>query len=319
VTLSIVIPTYGRVAPLARLLASIAAQTVAPDEVIVVDQNAPGFLDEIIGGNVVHLRLEEPNAAAARNAGFAASTSTHVLFVDDDEILGDDFVARLLATLARHPEVRCLWPAIYSGERAPAAPANAPLVRVRRAGGGGVTFERDFFRRTGGYDETLFRFGRMSEDWELGLRMQRRGLAVWHDPSLLLRHEPAPTGGCGIRSLPYDEARKRAARAIVCICRISSGAPFRLRPRDAWPIARVALLSSLGRKGGRAAVLRRPLWHLRTILRAVRESRAWLAQHADRYEGDVDHLARPTVRSSYSRPVRIVLAIVASCMLLVPS
>jgi GT2 family glycosyltransferase len=60
VTLSVVIPTYGRVAPLARLLASIAAQTVAPDEVIVVDQNAPGFLDEIIAGDVIHLRLAEP-------------------------------------------------------------------------------------------------------------------------------------------------------------------------------------------------------------------------------------------------------------------
>lgn len=98
-TLSIVVPTYGRTEPLARLLETIAQQTVTADEVIVVDQNGAGVLDAILLESgletLVHLRLEEANAAAARNAGFAASASTHVLFVDDDEILERYFVARV--------------------------------------------------------------------------------------------------------------------------------------------------------------------------------------------------------------------------------
>jgi GT2 family glycosyltransferase len=161
-----------------------------------------------------------------------------------------------------------------------------------------VAFEREFFRSTGGYDETLFRFGGMSEDWELGLRMRRRGLAIWHDPSLFVRHEPAMSGGCGVRSASYVDARARLARAVVFAERVSVGPPFRLAPRHVWPIVRTALLSSLGRPGARRAVVRHPLWHLRTLANAMRESREFAALHAWRYADParVDHLAQPTAR-----------------------
>ncbi|MDQ3281770.1 MAG: glycosyltransferase family 2 protein [Acidobacteriota bacterium] len=323
-SLSIVIPTYGRVESLGRLLASIAAQSVAPFEVIVVDQNGAGVLDDVLTATdfeITHLRLAEPNAAAARNAGFNAATSTHVLFVDDDEVLSHDFIERMIGVFARHPEVRCLWPVVYSGDRAAAARywrrqaigraiPGTSLMRIRRAGGGGVAFEREFFRATGGYDETLFRFGGMSEDWELGLRMRRRRLAIWHDASLFLRHEPAMSGGCGVRSLPYDVARIRVARAYVLLQRIGHGAPFRLGLRDAWPIVRVALLSTLGRLEGRSILLRRPLWHLQTIVRAMRESHAFATMHAARYAdpAHVDHLTKPVVRVLAHNAVRMEVA-----------
>lgn len=293
-TLSVVIPTFGRVAPLGRLLESIRQQRVPPDEVIVVDQNAPGVLDACLAASGVTalrvLRLDEANAALARNTGFAASSSTHVLFIDDDEVMPPDFIERVVDVFARNPHVRCLWPSV--GDHDKHARAATELVRVPRAGSGGVTFEREYFRTSGGYDPTLFRFGRMAEDWELGHRMQRRGLEVWHAPSIFLRHDSAAEGGCAIRSSPYDEARIRAARAVTLMRRILRGAPFSLGPRDAWPIVRLALLSTLGRPDARLAVLRRPLWHLRITLRAMRESREYVRAHAERYADvrGIDHL-----------------------------
>jgi glycosyltransferase involved in cell wall biosynthesis len=294
-TLSIVIPTYGRVAPVARLLESISRQVVPPAEVIVVDQNEPEVLDACLSASGVDclrvLRLHEANAALARNAGFAASSSTHVLFVDDDEVMPSDFVARVVDTLATHPQVRCLWPSIYEG-REPRR-RGAQLVRVARAGSGGVTFEREYFRLAGGYDEVLFRFARMAEDWELGLRMRRRGLVVWHDPSLLLRHDPRSEGGCAIRSAPYEEVRVRLACAIALVRRIARGTPFRLRLGDVLPIVRHALLTRLGRRDTLARMLRRPVWHVATLVRAIRESRKYAVEHADIYSDAerVDHLS----------------------------
>lgn len=310
-TLSIVIPTYGRTTSLARLLESIAQQTVAADEVIVVDQNAEGTLDSILLASgietLVHIRLDEANAAAARNAGFAASSSTHVVFVDDDEVLESDFVSRVRETFASHAPVLCLWPVIYQLDRAAAlrrwrriasgkSPEGSTLFPVQRVGAGGIAFEREYFRSIGGYDETLFRFGRMSEDWELSLRMQRRGLTIWLNSSLFVRHEAAVEGGCAIRSAPYRDTRERRLRVLLATLRIASGAPFRLGLQHVWTIIRVGLLSSLGRPGGRLAVLRNPLWHLRAIARAIVESREFAQRHAARYADPtrVEHLTAPT-------------------------
>jgi len=306
VALSIVVPTYGRTQTLQRLLAAIAVQTERPLEVIVVDQNPSGFL--ALPAGVVHVRMDEPNLSAARNLGFALAHGTHVLFLDDDEVPQPDFVERVTRTFTTHPEVRCLWPVVHAVGREAAALrfwkrratgqkiAGTPLFRIRRAGGGGIAFEREFFRRTGGYDELLFRFGGGSEDWELASRMRMRGLPVWCDASLLLLHDAAAAGGCSVRSMAYEEARSRAVRACAFRQRIASGPPFRIRLRDVFPMIRVALLSSLGRPDARREVVRRPLWHLKVLRRGIETSRLVVHENAGRYADprSVDHLASAT-------------------------
>lgn len=313
-TLAVVIPTYGRTVEPARLLACLARQSLAPDEVIVVDQNAAGLLDPLLAesgiGPILHLRLAEPNAAAARNAGFAASTSTHVLFLDDDETVEPDFIARLSKSFAAHPEVGCLWPIVYEGSPRAAArrwrrrvSPSGSLIPVRHAGAGGIAFERGCFRAAGGYDELLFEMGGMGEDWELSLRMRHRELTIWLDPSLRVRHGLAVEGGCAIRSAPYRDTRARLLRMLLAALRASAGAPFSLTLRHLWPALRVGLLSSLGRPGGRAAVLLHPIWHLRAALRAIGESRDFVRRHASLYAEPwrVNHLDAPTYKVASSK------------------
>jgi len=223
VSLAVVVPTVGRIGPLRRLLLSVAVQTVTPDALLIVDQNPAGFLDALLREfpSAVRVGLDEANLAAARNVGFAATSSTHVLFLDDDEVIDPDFVERVMATFARHPEVRCLWPVVHGpGARAAGVGhwrrlADGPLIagttlfRIRRIAGGGAVFESEFFRATGGYDETLYRAAHMAEDWELSARMRRRGMPMWCDASLFLLHDPANDGGCETRALPLAEARRR--------------------------------------------------------------------------------------------------------------
>ncbi|MBV9477499.1 MAG: nucleotidyltransferase family protein [Acidobacteria bacterium] len=313
ISLAVVIPTYRRTEALRRLLASIEAQTVTPSEVLVVDQNAPGFLDDVLRETRVRLTrvmLDQPNAAAARNAGFLRATSTHVLFLDDDEVIGPEFVAQMLDAFRRHPQVRCLWPIVhFPGKREAAlhawqrfhrrgrAIAGSSIFPVNRAGSGGVAFEREYFRKSGGYDDLLFAFGHMAEDWELSTRMRARGMTIWSDASLFIEHTPTYDGGCAIRTAPYEEIRRASARACMFRQRIAAAPPFRLRLRDLVPIARFSLLSSMGRADARRAVLRHPLWHLRMIADARSESRELLARHGARYSdaARVDHLTHADV------------------------
>lgn len=283
-TIAIVIPTYGRVDSLRRLLDSIAAQSVQPSELIVVDQNPQGLLSGVVPSWAEHLQLDTPNAAMARNVGFLASRATHVTFIDDDQVLERDHVRGLMERFTSYPDVRCIWPIVYHGGREHASRGSA-LFPIHRAGSGGVAFERELFRDLGGYDDLLFRFAGTGEDWELSRRMKRAGVQVWCDPTLFVAHAAEEQGGCGIRGVRYEEARGRINRATMLGLRLHGGTNGRIRVRDLPIIVRYSLLSSLGRPDARRAVLRHPLRHLRMITDAVRTSRAFLRAHVARYEG----------------------------------
>ena len=71
--LSLVLATVGRVDDVGRLVASLAAQTRPPFELLVIDQNTDNRLLSHVqlagqaGLAVQHLRLQPPNLSAARN------------------------------------------------------------------------------------------------------------------------------------------------------------------------------------------------------------------------------------------------------------
>ena len=89
---SVVVPTRDRPASLFRALSSIAAQTVPPAEVIVVDNSrAAGSSGAgewaALGFNLVVLSAPEArNAAAVRNLGLRYTALDVVAFLDDDDL-----------------------------------------------------------------------------------------------------------------------------------------------------------------------------------------------------------------------------------------
>lgn len=104
-TVSVVVPAHNRPAELARALASLASQTVRPNEVIVVDDasDQPVVVQEDLHAvlNVRVLRHEtNRGAAAARNTGLAEATSKWVSFLDSDDLWPSDSLARRLEHLA---------------------------------------------------------------------------------------------------------------------------------------------------------------------------------------------------------------------------
>jgi len=107
-TVSAVVCTYNRATELRHAVASILAQTRAPDQVIVVDDGSTDDTQRVLRdfGSAIDV-LAQPNqgASAARNAGIAAAHGTWVAFLDSDDVWLEHHLADLLAIVHRRPEL----------------------------------------------------------------------------------------------------------------------------------------------------------------------------------------------------------------------
>jgi CDP-glycerol glycerophosphotransferase len=104
---SVVVPIYRVEAYLGECLASLRAQTFGDLEVIMVDDGSPDGSAAIaarVAGEDARFRLvRQDNAGlgAARNAGVAHAGGELLMFVDSDDRLPPDALARLVASLDR--------------------------------------------------------------------------------------------------------------------------------------------------------------------------------------------------------------------------
>ena len=94
-TLSIVVPCYNEEAVIAKCLDAIAEQELAPDEVIIVDNNCIDNTIKIAQAYDFVKIVKQPvqGMSPARNAGIAAATCDVVGRIDADSTLRPDWVA----------------------------------------------------------------------------------------------------------------------------------------------------------------------------------------------------------------------------------
>lgn len=197
---SVVLPTYNRVATLERAVRSVLAQTIDDLELIVVDDGStdstPQLLADIDDPRLHVIRQANRGAAAARNAGITAAGSEWLAFQDsDDEWLPGKLALQLDAAEAAgaqtglvlsgysvdHPGMaREIRPqsALRRGDPLPDLldgwPIITPTWLVRRA----------LVQELGGFDERLHCF----EDWDLVFRLaDHTGVTAVPGP-VLIKH-----------------------------------------------------------------------------------------------------------------------------------
>lgn len=186
----VLIPTLGRPGPLRDVLEDLAAQTLPPRRVIVVEQGGVPQPESRWPFDLVFLSLDRPGACRARNAGLREVRSDWVLLLDDDVRLSPGLVSYLLGVAAGYgvEAVNALvhlpgqepdrggpprpWPVFASG---------ASLVAAR------------VLNETGGFDERLD--GGYGEDYELGIRLRLAGASILYAPGEPVLHLKAPAGG----------------------------------------------------------------------------------------------------------------------------
>ncbi len=186
---SVIIPTLNRPALLARALESVARQTWADLEVVVVNDAgedpspalAP-FRERIGGGGRLTVVHHDRNRGlpAARNTGLRLARGRYVCFLDDDDRLLPHHLEALVPTLrlgARvvHGDVR----SVVETPATPLPVASSALVRYQvdyeweHYGVDNcfpvqsVVCERELLLEAGGFDESL----PVLEDWDLWLRV----------------------------------------------------------------------------------------------------------------------------------------------------
>jgi len=108
---SIVIPAYNEEDHLRRCLESIAAQTVKPYEVIVVDNNSSDQTAAVARSFpfVTVVTAEQQGIVHARNAGFNAATGDIIGRIDSDVVMPPNWVAYIQAFYARPENQNRAW------------------------------------------------------------------------------------------------------------------------------------------------------------------------------------------------------------------
>jgi glycosyltransferase involved in cell wall biosynthesis len=184
---SVVIPTFRRREVLALAVRSVRAQSVAPREIIVVDDcSGPAFDDvlESLSGEARIVRLtHNQGPAAARNAGVQNARSTFVAFLDSDDAWAPDKLERQLAYLAAHPDCDGVHTGVIvatSSEQRPETLGKPPrltlqhILRQREVVTSSLMIRRATFLRAGGFDSRIV----SSEDYELSIRLVAGGANI---------------------------------------------------------------------------------------------------------------------------------------------
>ncbi len=113
ITISLVICTFGdRQRQLTRLIRSLSEQRFRAFEIVLVDQNPPGYLDEVLetecGGLILKHVRSDPGLSIARNAGLLAATGDIVGFPDDDCWYFPETLMQVASFFGQNPSIDIL-------------------------------------------------------------------------------------------------------------------------------------------------------------------------------------------------------------------
>jgi GT2 family glycosyltransferase len=212
VDVAVVIPNYDGERWLPGVLDSVAAQTLAPAEVLVVDDGSTDGSLALLAERSPDVRVlalaRNRGFARAANAGIAAVSAEAVALVNTDVLLAPDWLERAVAALSGAPRAASVATKLVdlddpgvlydAGDVLRRDGACEQRGRFERDGGrydapgevfsacaGAALYRRAAVLAAGGFDE---RFGTYLEDVDLGLRLRLAGWRCRWEPRAVARH-----------------------------------------------------------------------------------------------------------------------------------
>ncbi|MHB8465896.1 MAG: glycosyltransferase family 2 protein [Acidimicrobiales bacterium] len=186
---------------LRRAVAAVQAALGPADELIVVDSASVTPISPIAGARLI--RIEQPGANRARNAGWRAARHEMLLFFDDDVTVDTGWADALVGAMEAHPAAGFVtgrvevppsqlpvdYPVAIKDNTHPAElTATTPGVLGHSAS---LAVRRAALTEVGGFDEVLGAGGRlpMSDEVDLFDRLFAAGWGGWYEPSALAWHD----------------------------------------------------------------------------------------------------------------------------------
>lgn len=310
VDVAVIIPAHRCAPALHTALASVAGQTVRPREVIVADDASGDDTADAALAWVGHLPVSvltlpvNGGPAAARRVAIASSTASRLALLDADDVWLPDHLETMVRVHDRHGGIVTADPVrwIPGAGLAPTGVATAlpvPPAPEQRADilrhdfvFIGTVFDRSLYDEVGGFREQFHG----TEDWDLWIRMVRRGAVVSRapHPTVLYRlssgsvsaDERLVSQERKVVLTAMDESDREDDRAILraTLRQIDAKAAMyaaydAARRGRSWQARRLALrgVRGPGRIPSRcAALLAAPRWAVRTRDARVNEPRWWL-------------------------------------------
>ncbi|MCG6968410.1 MAG: glycosyltransferase family 2 protein [Gammaproteobacteria bacterium] len=198
VPVSVVIPTCNRQTLLDRALRSVVAQTVRPQEVIVVDDGSTDDTHAMLKANYPHVKYcfqDNLGVSKARNTGISVANSPWIAFLDSDDEWLPDKLQKQFETLQNNAGVLLchteeIW--IRHGKRV------NPMNKHQKYGGyiydkclplcaispSSVIIHQRLFEQVGLFDESL----PACEDYDLWLRICNQYEVLFIDSPLIVKY-----------------------------------------------------------------------------------------------------------------------------------
>lgn len=265
--LSIIVPSYKRLAPLFKLIELIEPlQNHILFELLVIDQNQVEIRSqvELFVSDYKFVRLvtsEIPNVSTARNLGAKLSLSDYLLFLDDDIEPNVDFILEGLRSLRNHDEIEFLVPLILESNNQEGYVFNLTsngyfdkwidnrYQQIREAGSLALFSRKASFIAMGGFDELLFNYAGTAEDQEFFLRLSLNGRKLWLDRSLKVFHNHNASGGCELRTDEEWKVRVKCVKSWFLRRRLHGRNKGKLSWLNRYELARSVFLNKEGMFG----------------------------------------------------------------------
>ncbi len=206
-SVSVVIPTFGRETVLLATLEQLLALARPADQIVVVDQThrheaetARRLAEWSAAGRILWRRRARPSIPGAMNEGLLAATGARVLFLDDDVELWGDIVAAHESAAASDRTSLVAGQVLQPGENpepltgARFAFRSSSAQRIGEFMAGNFSVDRARALAIGGFDESFvgaaYRFER-----DFAERWLAAGGSIRFEPAASIRHLRAPAGG----------------------------------------------------------------------------------------------------------------------------
>jgi len=224
ISISVVVPSYNSAGLVTEALDSVLNQTLAPAQIIVVDDGSADDtrqrLEPYVRRGVAYVFQPNAGPSAARNRGIAQATGDWIAFLDADDVWHPRKLELQTAALIADPDLALLatnsftWPASVF----PGIARSGPVRRIQWTdiaittafGTPSVMVRRALLNSLGGFDPQL----RGSEDRDLWVRIARQAsIGILQSPLVGYRDVPGSlsrqagfSGDGGLRRLQKLDA-----------------------------------------------------------------------------------------------------------------